>query len=108
MPALDETVGLPRSSASSSVDSHKIEVGSREFGNLKRSVPKISGLLEDFAFLKLKGHFEAFTSMVSCMSSFLAVHDVMMGDYSKDTQYFIFQGLSEEHIKIKTARVAWT
>ena len=38
--ALGEAVGLPRSGASSSVDSHRAEVGSREFGSLKQSIPK--------------------------------------------------------------------
>ena len=33
--ALGEAVGLPRSGASSSVDSHRAEVGSREFGSLE-------------------------------------------------------------------------
>ena len=47
LPALDEAVGLPRS-ASSSVDSYRAEVDSREFGSLKQSVPKLIGKLEDF------------------------------------------------------------
>ena len=47
-PAIGEAVGLPRSVASSSVDSHRAEVGFREFGSLKQSVPKLIGKLEDF------------------------------------------------------------
>ena len=47
-----------------------------------------------------------FSSMVGCMSSFLAVHDIMIGDVSKETQCFLSQEFSEEHNK--TARVAWT
>ena len=34
--------------ASSSVDSHRAEVGSREFRSLKQSVPKFRGKSEDF------------------------------------------------------------
>ena len=34
-PDLVGAVGLPRSGASTSVDSHRAEVGSREFGSLK-------------------------------------------------------------------------
>ena len=45
LPALGEAVGLPRSGASSSVDSHRAEDGSREFWSLKQSVPKFSGKL---------------------------------------------------------------
>ena len=45
LPALGEAVPLLRSGASSSVDSHRTEVGSREFGSLKQSVA--SGKLED-------------------------------------------------------------
>ena len=42
--------------------------------------------------------------MVRSMASFLTDYDVMIGDVSKDTQYFLSQGFSEEHIK--TARIA--
>ena len=45
LPALGEAIGLPRSGASSSVDSYRAEVGSREFGSLEQSVPKFSGKL---------------------------------------------------------------
>ena len=103
LPALGEAVSLPRSDASSIVDSYRAEVGSPEFGSLKQSVPKSSGKSEDFPLWK--EHSEVFTSMVECMSSVLAVHDMMIGGVSKDTQYFLLQGFSEEHIK--TARVAW-
>ena len=34
--------------------------------------------------------------MLGCMHSFLAVHDMVVGDVWKDTQYFISQGFSEE------------
>ena len=54
--ALGEAVGLPRSGVSSSVDGQRAEVGSREFGRLKQSVPKFSGKLEDFPLWK--EHFE--------------------------------------------------
>ena len=47
-----------------------------------------------------------FASVVGCISLNLAVHDLMIGDVSKDAQYFLPQGLSEKHIE--TARVAWT
>ena len=40
------------------------------------------------------------------MSAFLVDHDMMIGDVTKNTQYFLSQGFSEEHIK--TAKVAWT
>ena len=102
--ALGEAVGLPRSGASSSVDSHRAEVGSREFGSLKQSVPKFSGRLEDCPLWK--EHFEVFTSMVGCMSAFLVDRDMMKGDVTKNTQYFLSQGFSEENTK--KARVAWT
>ena len=95
LPALGEAVGLPRSVASSSVDSHRAEVGSREFGSLKQSVPKFGGKLEDFPLWK--EHFEVFTSMVGCMSAFLVDHDMMIGDVTKNTQYFLSQGFSEVH-----------
>ena len=62
LPALGEAVGLPRSVASSSVDSHRAEVGSREFGSLKQSVPKFSRKFEDFPLWK--DHAEVFTSML--------------------------------------------
>ena len=104
LPGLGAAIGLPRSGASSSVDSHRAEVGSREFGSLKQSVPKFSGKSEDFPLWK--EHFEVFTSMVGCMSAFLVDHDMMIGDVTKNTQYFLSQGFSEEHVK--TARVAWT
>ena len=39
------------------------------------------------------------------MSAFLVDHDMMIGNFAKNTQYFLSQGFSEEHIK--TARVAW-
>ena len=41
--ALGEAVGLPRSDVSSSVDSHRAAVGSRECGSLKQLVPKSCG-----------------------------------------------------------------
>ena len=104
LPALREAVGLTRRGASSSVDSHKAEVGSHEFGSLKQSVPKFSGKLEDFSLWK--EHFELFTSTVGCMSAFFVDHDMMISDVTKNVQYFLSQGLSEEHTK--TARVAWT
>ena len=47
-----------------------------------------------------------FTSMVERMSAFLVDHDMMIGDDTKNTQYFLSQGFSEEYTK--TARVAWT
>ena len=90
LPALGEAVGLPRSGASSSVDSHRAEVGSREFGSLKQSVPQFSMKSEDFPLWK--EHFEVLTSMVACISSFLAVHDMMTGDVSKDTQFYSRRG----------------
>ena len=105
LPALDEAVGLPRSCASSSVDSYRAEVDSREFGSLKQSVPKFSGVLEDFPLWKEQ--FEVLTSMVGCTSSFFAVHDTMIGDVSEGNQYNISQGFSEEHIKTATCRAAW-
>ena len=102
--ALGEAVCLPMSGTSSSVDSHRAEVGSREFGSLKESVPKFSGKLEDFAVWKEL--FEVFTSMVGCLSAFLVDHDMMIGDVTKNTQCLLSQGFGDEHIK--TARVAWT
>ena len=104
LPGLGAAIGLPRSGASSSVYSHRAEVGSREFGSLKQSVPKFSGKSEDVPLWK--EHFEVYISMVGCMSAFLVDHDMMIGDVTKSTQYFLSQGFSEEHIK--TARVAWT
>ena len=47
-----------------------------------------------------------YTSMVGCMSAFLVDHDMMIGDVTKNTQYFPSQGFSEEYVN--TARVAWT
>ena len=44
--------------------------------------------------------------MVGCMSAFLADHDMMICDVTKNAQYFLLQGFSEEHTK--TSRVAWT
>ena len=80
LPALGEAVHLLRSSASSSVDSYRAEVGSHEFGSLKQSVA--SGKLEDFPLWKEL--FEVFTSMVGCMSAFL-VGPMMIGDVTKNT-----------------------
>ena len=47
-----------------------------------------------------------FTSMVGCMSAFLVDDDMMIGDGTKNTQYFLSQGSRED--STKTARVAWT
>ena len=80
LPALGEAAHLLRSSASSSVDSYRAEVGSHEFGSLKQSVA--SGKLEDFPLWKEL--FEVFTSMVGCMSAFL-VGPMMIGDVTKNT-----------------------
>ena len=102
LPALGEAVHLLRSSASSSVDSYRAEVGSHEFGSLKQSVA--SGKLEDFPLWKEL--FEVFTSMVERMSTFVVDHDIAIGDDTKNTQYFLSQGFSEENTK--KARVAWT
>ena len=99
LPALGEAVGLPRSGASSSVDSHRAEVGSREVRSLRQSVSKFSGKLQEFSLW-----IEHFEAMVRSMASFLTDYDVMIGDVSKDAQYFLSQGFSEEHIK--TARIA--
>ena len=73
LPALREAVGLTRRGASSSVDSHKAEVGSHEFGSLKQSVPKFSGKLEDLPLWKEQ--IEVFTSIVGRLSAFLVDHD---------------------------------
>ena len=69
-----------------------------------QSVPEFKGKSEDF--LLWKEHFEVYTSVVGCMSAFLADHDIMIGDVTKNTQYFLSQGFTEEHTK--TAKVAWT
>ena len=47
-----------------------------------------------------------FTSMVERMSTFVVDHDIAIGDDTKNTQYFLSQGFSEENTK--KARVAWT
>ena len=47
-----------------------------------------------------------FTSMVERMSAFLVDHDMMIGDDTKNTQYFLSQGFSEEYTK--TTGLAWT
>ena len=86
MPALDETVGLPRSSASSSVDSHWADVGSREVGNFKQSVPKFCAILEDFPLWK--EHVEVVTSMLGCMSAFLVDYDMMIGERFEEHSIF--------------------
>ena len=78
--ALGEVLGLLRSGASCSVDSHRAEVGSRECGSLKHSVPKFRWKLEDFPLWK--EHFKVFTSMFGFISSFLRVRDMMIGDVS--------------------------
>ena len=39
LPALGEVISLPGSDTSTSVDNHKAEAGSREFGSLKQAVP---------------------------------------------------------------------
>ena len=52
LPALDEAVGLPMSGASSSVYSHRAEVGSRKFGRPKHWVPNFCGKSEDFPLWK--------------------------------------------------------
>ena len=70
LPALGEAVDLPRSGASSSIDSHRAEVGSREFGSLKQSVPKFSGKI-----FHCGRSTSRFTSMVGFMSAFLVDHD---------------------------------
>ena len=43
--------------------------------------------------------FEAFSFIVGCMPSFFVVHDMVIGDASKGTQYFPSQGSTEEYIK---------
>ena len=97
LPGLGAAIGVPRRGASSSVDSHSAEVGSREFRSLKQPVPQNSGKSE--AFPLRKEHFEVFTSMVGLMSPFLVDHAMMIGDVTKNTQYFLSQGFSEEYIK---------
>ena len=49
LPVLREAVGLPRSDASSSVDSNRAEVGYHKVGSLKQSVPKFSAKSEEFS-----------------------------------------------------------
>ena len=70
---------------------------------MKQSIPKLSEKIEYFPLWE--EHFEVFTSMVGFVSSFLAVHDMIIGDVSK-LSIFHSKGFSEEHIK--TAKVAWT
>ena len=94
MPVIGDAASLPRSGASSSVESHRAEVGPRKCGSLKQSVRNLSGKLEDVPLWK--EHFEVFRSMVGCMSSFLAVHDMMMGDVPKGTQHLISQVFSDD------------
>ena len=103
-PGLGAAIGLPRSGASSGVDSHRAEVGSREFGSLKQSDPKFSGKSEDSP--SWKEHFDVYTSMVGCMLTFLVDSDMMIGDVTENTQYFLSHGFSDKHMK--TVRVAWT
>lgn len=66
------------------------------FGSLKQSVHKFSGKLGDSPLWKK--NFEVFTFMVGSMPSILAVHDMVIRDVSGDTQCFVSQGFSENHI----------
>ena len=105
LPALGEAIGLPRSGASSSVDSYRAEVGSREFGSLKQSVPNFNEKFRRSSIVEealrgclLYGWVHVGVPRRSC-------HDMMIGDVTKNTQDFLPHGSSEEHTK--TARVAW-
>ena len=71
---------------------------------MKQSIPKLSEKIEYFPLWE--EHFEVFTSMVERMSTFVVDHDIAIGDDTKNTQYFLSQGFSEENTK--KARVAWT
>ena len=86
-----------------SVESSGVNVGPREFSSIKQAVPKFSGKPEEFPVWSKR--FEAFVSMSGCLGSMLTDIEVAVGDTTKDTQYFISQGLSRPHIK--NARVAW-
>ena len=37
--------------------------------------------------------------MVGCMPSLLVMHDIAIGDVSKDAQFRLLQGFSDEHIR---------
>ena len=49
--------------------------------------------------------FEAFVSMIGCLGSLRADIEVAVGDTTKDTQYFLSQGLTHSHVR--NAQVAW-
>ena len=56
-------------------------------------------------FLVWSMRFEGSVSMSGCLGSLLTDIEVAVGDTTKDTQYFVSQGLTPAHIR--SARVAW-
>ena len=84
------------------VESLCVNVGPREFSSIKQAVPKFSGKVEEIPLWSKR--FEAFVSMSGCLGSMLTDIEVAVGDTTKDTQYYISQGLRRPHIK--NARVA--
>ena len=85
------------------VESSDVNVGPGEFSSIKQAVPKFSGKPDEFPVWSKR--FEAFASMSGCLGFMVTDTEVAVGDTTKDTQYFISQGLSRPHIK--NARVAW-
>ena len=91
-----EFVENTRASTTSNIDP-------REFSSIKAAVPKFSGKSEDFPMWSKR--FEAFVSMSGCLVSLVGGIEVAVGDSTKDTRYFLTQGVSHDHIK--KARIAW-
>ena len=80
-----------------------VNVGPREFSSIEQAVPKFCGKPENFPVWSKR--FEAFVSMSGRLGYLLTDIDVAVGDITKDTQYFVSQGLTHAHIR--SARVAW-
>ena len=98
-PVVGGTSGLPRSGTSSTVGSHRTEVGSREFGSLKQPVPKFSGKLGDFPLWE--DHFEVFTCWVYVLVPRSA-------HYFGRRRFERLSTFSLAGVDIMTTRVSWT
>ena len=81
----------------------RVNVGPRAFSSIKQAVPKFCGKSENVPVWSTR--FEAFVSMSGRLGYLLTDIDVAVGDITKDTQYFVSQGLTHAHIR--SARVAW-
>lgn len=80
-----------------------LDAGSRDFGSLKRAVPKFDGSSADFPLWKRR--FEEFAAMSCCVPYFRSVTDTEVGDSSIATEFQLTQGFRAA--SINKARIVW-